>query len=131
MEYSSFLLFLNQMSSQRKAKVVIQGSVIFIEKSCHTDHWSVTTKILGTPTKQLNGLIGSYLSRGSLRWQERGAYLKMDKETNSLYLVQEITSSKKYIPFKHVIQDFVSVASEWKEIFDETSEEESLIFRCI
>ncbi len=131
MEYSAFLLFLSQISSQRKAKVVIQGSVIFIEKSCHTGHWSISTKILGSRTKQLNSLLGPYLLRGSLRWQERGAYLKMDEETQSVYLVQEVLSSKKYISFKSLIQDFASVASEWKEIFEAGSDEENLIFRCI
>jgi hypothetical protein len=131
MEYSAFLLFLNQISNQRKAKVVIQGSVIFIEKSCHTDYWSISTKVVGSHIKQLNGVLGSYLSRGSLRWQGRGAYLKVDEETESVYLVQEVLSSKKYIPFKSLINDFASVALEWKEIFEDGSDEESLIFRCI
>ena len=125
MEYNAFLLFLNQISSQRKAKVVIQGSVIFIEKSCHTGHWSISTKILA------NSSLGSYLSRGSFRWQENGAYLKIDRETQSVYLVQEIISSKKYIPFKHVMQDFASVAEEWKEILEGCSAQENLMFRCI
>ncbi len=131
MEYNAFLVFLNQISSQRKARVVIQGSIIFIEKSCHTDRWSISTKILGASIKEKRGSLGSYLSRGSLRWQETGAYLKMDKETQSVYLVQEIISSKKYIPFKHVMQDFASVAIEWKEIFEAGSDQENLMFRCI
>ena len=107
------------------------NSVIFIEKSCHTGHWSISTKILGTQLKHLSSSLGSYLSRGSFRWQENGAYLKMDRETQSVYLVQEVISSKKYIPFKHVIQDFASVAEEWKEILDGCSGQENLMFRCI
>ncbi len=128
MEYNSFLLFLNQMADQRKAKVVVQGSIIFIETS-NAGHWSLSTKILKSEIKKLKRSFGSYLSRSSLKWQEKGAYLKIDQETDSIYLVQEIISSKKYIPFKYLIEDFASVATEWKEILEGFSDEEKLLYR--
>lgn len=131
MEYNAFLLFLNQITSQRKAKVVVQGSVIFIETTSQTGHWCLSTKILGSQVKKLQGSLGSYLSRSSLKWQSKGAYLKVDPDTNAVYLIQEILSSKKYLPFKYLIQDFASVAIEWKEILEECSEEENLMLRLI
>ena len=55
----------------------------------------------------------------------------MDPETDSLYLVQEISSFKRYLPFKYLIQDFANIASEWKEIFQDNEEGESAISRFI
>lgn len=127
MEYNSFLLFLSQISGQKKAKVVVQGSVIFVETNAKNGHWNLSTKIMHSePRKSKNSMDGS-LVNGFLKWQERGAYLKLDKETQALYLMQEVTSSKKYLPFKYLIQDFATVASEWKEIFDSNEDSEGFI----
>lgn len=126
MEYNAFLVFLNQIASQKKAKVVIQGSIIFIETSSQSNHWSLSTKILKAEIKKLKSSLGSYLS---LKWQSKGAYLKMDAETDSVYLVQEINSSSKYLPFKYVIEDFASVACEWKEILEDFSDQENVNYR--
>ena len=82
-------MFLDQITSQKKAKVVIQGSVIFIETSNHTGHWSLSTRILDNRSKDPS------LSRDSLRWQQRGAYLKTDPDTDSIYLVPDIVTGKQ------------------------------------
>lgn len=131
MEYNAFLIFLNQIENQRKAKVVIQGSIIFIETSSQIEHWSLSTKILGCSNKKLGRSLGLYTGAQSWKWQEKGAYLKVDPETDSLYLVQEISSFKRYLPFKYLIQDFANIASEWKEIFQDYEEGESAISRFI
>jgi hypothetical protein len=131
MEYNAFLLFLNQIENQRKAKVVVQGSIIFIETSSQTEHWSLSTKILASSNRKLGRSLGLYTGAQSWKWQEKGAYLKVDPETDSLYLVQEISSFKRYLPFKYLIQDFANIASEWKEIFQENDGEESKIPRFI
>lgn len=127
MEYAAFLILLNQIESQKKAKVVVQGNVIFIETSCNNGHWSLSTKILRIQSKKLQRTLGSYLSRSRLKWQEKGAHILIDPDTQAVQLVQEIIPSKKYLPFKYVVQDFASVATEWKEIFEECSEEEDVI----
>jgi hypothetical protein len=119
MEYNAFLLFLNQIENQKKAKVVFQGSIIFIETSSQAEHWSLSTKILGSSNKKLGRSLGLYTGAQSWKWQEKGAYLKVDSETDSLYLVQEISSFKRYLPFKYLIEDFAGIALEWKEIFQE------------
>ena len=130
MSYETFLLFITQMDSQRKAKVVIQGSVIFIESSQKKDNWNLSTKILRRENKNFPSFARDCISyTGLLKCQGRGAYLKLDSETNSIYLVQEIISSKKYLPFKYLIQDFASVAHEWKEILEEFSARDDSILR--
>ena len=119
MSYDSYLLVMSQMFSRKKAQVIVQGSVIFIE-SDRKSHWNLSTKILGIESKKIPGRLKECVSHtGLLRWQERGAYLKLDSDTNSIYLLQEIVSSKKYLPFKYLIGDFASVANEWKEILEE------------
>jgi hypothetical protein len=126
-DYKAFLLFLSQMVGQRKAKIVLQGNVIFVETESKNERWSLSTKILdltlGSGAKKSKNL----LSRGFLKWQEKGAYLKVDPETQSLCLIQHIASSKKYLPFKAVVQDFALLAVEWKEIFAEQVEYSSFI----
>jgi hypothetical protein len=127
MEYNAFLLFLNQIENQRKAKVVVQGSIIFIETSSQAEHWSLSTKILSSSNKKLGKSLGLYTGIHAWKWQEKGAYLKVDPETDSLYLVQEISSFKRYLPFKYLIEDFASIALEWKEILQDQDEEDTLI----
>ena len=127
MEYNAFLVFLNQIANQKKARVVVQGSIIFIETASQNGQWNLSTKVSSSEIRKLEKSLGMPFSKNSLKWQGKGAYLKADPDTDSLYLIQEILSSKKYIPFKHVIQDFASVASEWKEILEKCSEDENLM----
>jgi hypothetical protein len=130
MSYDAFLLFLNQITGQKKAKVVVQGSVIFIESARKVENWNLSTKIFGTGDKKFPCSLLQCLSASRLlRWQERGAYLKLDTDTNSIFLVQEIVSSKKYLPFKYLIQDFASVANEWREILEEFASRDDSIPR--
>jgi len=126
-DYKSFLLLLTQMVGQRKAKIVLQGSVIFIETDPKSEQWDLSTKILDLTLEKGAKKSRNLFSRGFLKWQEKGAYLKVDLETHSLCLIQRIASSKKYLPFKAVIQDFALLASEWKEIFAEEGEFGSFI----
>ncbi len=124
MEYNAFLHFLHQMEVRSKAKVVVQGSVIFIETSSKNAQWSLSTKILHAPNKKLEQILGFYLHKGSLKWQKKGAHITLDPETRSVELVQEIAAFKKYLPFKYLVEDFASLASEWKEIFQTCSSED-------
>ncbi len=127
MEYNAFLVFLNQIANQKKARVVVQGSIIFIETASQNGQWNLSTKVSSSEIRKLEKSLGMPFSKNSLKWQGKGAYLKADRDTDSLYLIQEIISSKKYIPFKHLIEDFASVANEWKEILDQCSEDENLM----
>ena len=48
-------------------------------------------------------------------------YLHLDKEAKAFYLIQEVKSFYKYLPFKHLMQDFSSQVLEWKQIFEDFS----------
>jgi len=122
MSYNTYLLVLSQLTSRKKAECVVQGSVIFVESKQSGKDWNLSTKIFDADTAKIPSFLQQSLnSRGLLRWQERGAYLKLDLETNSVYLVQEILSSKKYVPFKYLMNDFAGVAKQWKDILGEVS----------
>ncbi|MES2345841.1 MAG: hypothetical protein V4494_07900 [Chlamydiota bacterium] len=127
--YDSFLAVITQLAGQKKARVVVQGSVIFIETNPKKDCWSVSTRIFSG-----NGFIPPNVrecisSNGLMKWQERGAYLHMDPLDQSIYLVHEIHSAPKYVPFKYLMNDFVAVANEWREILEDFAERDHISLR--
>jgi hypothetical protein len=129
MSYNTYLLVLSQLSTRKKAQCVVQDSVIFIESNPQDSRWNLATKLLDSDQANIPSYLKESLSKkGLLRWQERGAYLKLDPESNHVYLIQEINSSKKYIPFRSVMNDFAGLAKEWKEILSEgTIREDSFL----
>ena len=67
------------------------------------------------------------LQQGTLQWQKGGAYLELDPESHSISLIEQFhVPQGKYIPFRVQFHDFLSVAAEWREIFDEQSENDSV-----
>lgn len=117
MSYNAFLLVMCQLSSRKKAECIVQDSAIFVEAKSEGQAWDLSTKIWDADEEKIPLFLEESLTlKGRLNWQEKGAYLKKDKETSHIYLIQEVKAHQKYVPFKHVMNDFVSVASEWKSI---------------
>jgi hypothetical protein len=122
MSYNAFLLVMSQLAGNRKARVVIQGNIIFFEKT-KKNHWILYTKVYSGDGYLPNSVRSCVSSGGVLRWQHSGAYLKLDPPSHSVYLFEEIEIEEgKYIPFKHHLGDFSTVAAEWKEILQEFAE---------
>ena len=123
MSYSAFLLVMSQLASNRKARVVVQENVIFFEKSKRKDHLILYTKVFSGDGFLPNSVRSCVSSSGGLHWQQSGAYLKLDLSSNSVYLFEETALEEgKYIPFRHHLNDFSTVAAEWKEILQEFAE---------
>src|SRR5579871_5407460 len=100
MSYDAFLTVMDQLAGQRKARCVVQGSVIFIESKPTEKKWALATRVFngdGYLPKSVKECISSV---GVLRWQEKGASLRLDPDSHSVFLVQEIQSSSKYVPFR-------------------------------
>ena len=117
MSYDAFLLVLSQLAGSRKARVVIQDNVIFFEKSTRENLWTIYTKVYGGEGFLSPSVRECVSSSGYLRWQQGGAYLKLEPQEHAVYLFQEIDMQEgKYIPFKYHLSDFSIVANEWKEI---------------
>ena len=123
MSYDAFLVIMSQLAGNRKARVVINGDVIFFEAGEKKNHWTLYTKVFvgeGFLPKSVRSCISS---NGVLRWQNSGAYLKLDVPSHCVYLIQEVEMEEgKYIPFKHYLTDFSVVAEEWKEILQDIAE---------
>ncbi len=123
MSYDAFLLVMSQLAGKRKARVVLQGKVIFFEASQRKNHWVLYSKVFSGDGYLPKNVRSCVSSSGVLRWQHSGAYLKLDPLTHSVYLFQEIEMEKgKYIPFKHHLSDFSMVAAEWREILQDFAE---------
>jgi|SRR5690348_4627771 len=122
MSYNAFLVVMSQLAGNRKARIVIQENIIFFEKT-KKNHWTLCTKVYSGEDSLPNSVRSCVSNGGVLRWQHRGAYLKLDPHSPSVYLLEEIEIEEgKYIPFKHHLSDFSAVAAEWKEILQEFAE---------
>lgn len=117
--YDAFLAVITQLSGRKKARVVIQGSVIFIETSPQKKCWSLSTRVFSSDGYLPSNVRACLSANGLARWQERGAYLQLDPLEQAVYLVHEVDSLPKYVPFKFLMKDFVEVANEWREILEE------------
>ncbi len=115
----AFLAVVTQLADQKEAECVLQGSVIRIKASTEEERWSISTKIFDGDGFLPQSVRYCVSSAGVLRWQERGAFLKIDPVSQSVFLVQEIDDTGKYIPFRHLIGDFAQVAQEWREILED------------
>ena len=117
MAYDAFLLVMSQLASGRKARIVIDGEVIFFETTQKKDRYLLYTKVYSGDGYLPPNVRSCVSSSGVLRWQQNGAYLKLDPLTHSVYLFEEVELPQgKYIPFKHRLEHFSQVADEWKEI---------------
>jgi hypothetical protein len=120
MSYGAFLLVMSQLVDKRKARVVIQSEVVFFEIAQKKNHYILYTKVYSGEGYLPKNVRSCFASSGMWRWQSKGAYLKLDVSTSSVYVFQEVEMQKgKYIPFRDHLNAFSSVASEWREIFQD------------
>jgi hypothetical protein len=129
MSYNAFLLVMSQLAGNGKACVVIQENVIFFEKSKKKNHWTLYTKVYSGDGDIPKSIRSCLSTGGMLRWQHNGAYLKLDPLSHCVYLFEEIAMEQgKYIPFRHHLTDFSTVAAEWKAILQEFAESDYSCF---
>ena len=127
MSYKAFLIVMSQLAGNRKARVIVQGNTIFFEK-IKKNHWIVYTPVYSGDDYLPPSVRSCVPSHGTLRWQNKGAYLKLDPLSHSVYLFEEIELEEgKYIPFKHHLSNFSSIAAEWKEILQDFAERDSVL----
>lgn len=118
-----FLALLNPITGKKKSRVVMQGSVIFVETAPkQRDKWNVSARIsskqgpIPTSSRQC---VSDY---GILPSQDGSSYLQVDEVGSNVFLTPEIESSAKYVPFKYLSSDSAEVAEEWKSILDDFSQ---------
>lgn len=124
MFYRDFLFVISQLGLKRKLYLNVQDYQICISISKRKNHWTLQTKLFDAEGEIPSSIRACVSSSGFLRWQEGGAYLKLDPFSHSIFLVEEIEMpNPKFIPFRYYLNHFISIASEWKEIFHDFSQE--------
>lgn len=118
MTYQIFVRILSQLSQRNCAKVEVCEREILISKQ--GDRWSLSTMIF-----QGSEIPQEFKMLSRLHWQAQGAYIKMDVESQQVYLVQEV-AHLKYLHLKASVIDFLEVASEWSGLLHEMAEKEDV-----
>ncbi len=127
MSYKAFLFILSQLAGKKKTRIVVEENVIFVDTSETKEQWTLSTKVYQGEGYIPPSVRACVSSRGTLQWQKGGAYLELDPESHSISLIEQFhVPQGKYIPFRVQFHDFLSVAAEWREIFDEQSENDSV-----
>lgn len=103
MSYDALIDVMNPLGLKKKTRCVVQGSVIFIESK---------------PIQKKQCVASS----GVLRWQEKGANVRLDPASRSIYPTRELGGESKYIPFRYMTHDLADVVNEWREILDDFAE---------
>lgn len=122
MFYAVFLQVMTQLSGSKRAKCVIHGQTIFIDRLQKGDKkeiWTLSTKVFNGDGYLPPTVRECVSSSGVLRWQERGATLRLEPLSKSVFLIHEIDPAKRYLPFRSIMRDFIDVAQEWRTHFDD------------
>ncbi|MCX6989282.1 MAG: hypothetical protein NTZ52_07315 [Chlamydiae bacterium] len=114
MTYQSYILFLNQFPHRKRMQCQWKEHDVWMEKSPLDDGLKISTKILSMSNVPLF-LLQALTSQGSFKWQLKGAYLSVDRESDDLYLIQEVAYFRDFLPFKGIMTDFTQLATEWKQ----------------
>lgn len=106
MDHKTFLNFLSQLLDSGRSEIEVEeGLIVSIDNV--SDVWKISTQFIYRDSSELPPV---------LKWQEKGAYLRLDKKSCLASLMQTVTPVGRYSCFKALIQDFVALALEWKKI---------------
>lgn len=130
MSYVAFLVVMSQLDSKKTARILVKRNEILIEPSKKKNTWMLCTKVFSGDPIIPRGVRSCISTSGVFRWQHRGAYLKLDAASHSVYLTEEVEMERgKYLPFKHHIGDFATVADEWRAILQEFADRDCIFSR--
>ncbi len=128
MAYDVFLQVMSQLSGQKRARFVMDGQTIFIDRlqkrsqdKLQETRWSLSTKVFDGNGYLPPSVRDCVSSSGVLRWQEKGATLRLDPISKSVFLVHEIDAANRYLSFRYYLRDFSTLAQEWRTLFDDLS----------
>jgi len=124
MSYSLFLQVMSHLSGEKRGRFNIEGQTFFIErqqKYPKKEIWVLSTKVFNGEGYLPPTIRDCISSSGVLRWQTRGASLKLEPLSKSVFLMHEIEPAKHFIPFRSLMRDFIDLAQEWRTHFDDLS----------
>jgi hypothetical protein len=109
--HKDYLFFYHQLMEKNRASVFLQENAIFAEMEKGALDVSIKIAALEEVSPDFRSLF-----QGSFRWQDKGAYLWVDPKNSLVYLKQKVVFLQRYLPFKYLMQDFISIATEWREL---------------
>ncbi len=128
MHYKLYLHTLCQLSNKGLATLELDESIVFIEpikeqrsiypqlRKKKSTTYRLSAKLFES-RENISSQALSCISRvGVFRWQQKGAYLHLDRAQNAVYLIDEIEiPTNSYISFKQKIGLFLDTLRGWKE----------------
>jgi hypothetical protein len=127
MLYKDFLYIKSQLVNKKTAQIVIDDQAIsFVASSKKRNRLKITTTVFSGDGSLPKSVRSCVSSSGKLRWQQGGAHIQLDPETQSVLLIEEVEiEENKYLPFKEALNDFTLAAKEWQEILQNIAEQNS------
>lgn len=123
--YNAFLIVMSQLASQKKARVVIQDQLIFIEETGEENQWRLSSPVFRGEGYLPSNLFSCVSSRGIFCWQHQKPHLRLNPETHSVDLIHTVEIKKgKYLPFRELMSTFVQMAQEWKKFLLHVAEKD-------
>jgi hypothetical protein len=113
MSYQIFLRILIQLSLHSKVVAHIEGREVMVERI--GKKWNLSTRLFSEEGFMPQSIRDCVSSTGILRWQDKGAFLKLDPRTFSVFLIQEMTPTVSYRSFRSLMRDFLQHAQEWQQ----------------
>lgn len=106
MFYDEDVFMINPMKCKKDAKVVVQGSVYFIETTPKKNRFCISSHIY-------NGI------------RENKKSFQND-QLSTAFSFQELEKNPQYVPFKYLVHDVAKVADEWEDVLDDFSKRDYL-----
>ncbi|MBS0620340.1 MAG: hypothetical protein JSS61_02650 [Verrucomicrobia bacterium] len=123
MSYDAFLLVMGQLTGSRKARVLIDERYLIFETNLKRDRWTISTTVFSGEAEIPPAVLSCISSRGTFRWEDSGCTLKMDPDTHSIQLLLDVPFQMgKYLPFRSHVTQFLSIANQWRSMFEEIAE---------
>lgn len=115
MSHQSFLSLSNELYVYSQSSVELEEGVLHVKKGENKDEWIFLMQVAQMQQED-EEILSCFFSSGVFRFSDKDVLLKWDPETRSLYAIQQVTLSwKEYLPFRHYINNFLSVLLEYRQ----------------
>jgi len=118
MLHQAYLLFLSQLRGKHSSHIHLHDRCVQVEYLEKKKLWLFSAPVY-EGEKAFPQEVEACLSKtGSASRALQGVFLKLAPNSSAIVLQKEFSwEIGKYIPFKQSIEEFISLADEWQEVF--------------
>lgn len=124
--YHHFILILSELRRTRSSRFFLEGEEIHIKEILDKKYWALSTPLLQGVKKIPLTIQQCVFASSHLRFETKGPYLNIDKESAVVKLLYEIKAPTRFLEFRNSINNFIKIKGEWKETLSLLSNQESL-----